>query len=101
VHLRALACIEAGLHDDAARWLDALRRGAPDYLPAVLEEALLYVRLGDDARATRGMHEVIARTEGRDASDAVQGPETLTVAYYRNAANAFFASRTKRQGGEP
>ncbi|MFO0669320.1 MAG: CheR family methyltransferase [Polyangiaceae bacterium] len=88
-HMDALAAIEESRFEDAERMLDALHRRAPSYLPAIFELGVLLAKRQKRARAEGLMREVLRLTEGRDPHDPVPGPEELTVAYYRVAAEAY------------
>jgi chemotaxis methyl-accepting protein methylase len=88
-HLRALGSIEQGNLARAEALLEALRRRAPAYIPALFELGVLCARRHQRGRAEALMRELLRRTEVRDPRDPVPGPEELTVAYYRVAAEAY------------
>jgi chemotaxis methyl-accepting protein methylase len=92
VHVRALHCLETGARDEARRLLDGLLSRVPRYLPALLERALLDARAGDRARASRRMQELLAALDALPEGSLVEGPEALSVEYYRAAARAFLGN---------
>jgi chemotaxis protein methyltransferase CheR len=92
LHLRALVHIERGERKRAQQELDDLARQVPEYVPGILERALLHVRLGERAAATSLMREVIKRTDKLDSGDLLPGPEPLPVSFYRDSAQTFLRS---------
>lgn len=88
-HLRALSAIEQNDFTRAQSLLDALCQRAPDYLPGLFELAVLSARRNHRSRAELLMRELLRKTEKRDPHDPVPGPEELTIAYYRVAAEAY------------
>jgi chemotaxis protein methyltransferase CheR len=90
-HLRALTFIETGHPQDAAVVLAAIQRAAPEYLPGLLERALLHQRAGETGAARHLVREVLARTEGLPADHPVAGPEVLPISYYRTSAMTMLA----------
>ena len=91
LHLRALVHIERGDRKTAERELDDLVRLVPDYVPGILERALLHVRSGQPTAAVSLMREVLRRTDKLPADEVLAGPELLPVAFYRESAQAFLA----------
>ena len=89
LHLRALVHIERGDKRRAEEELTELTALAPDYLPGILERALLHARLGARAAAAVLMREVLQRTEALPADQLLPGPEPLPVSFYRDSAQAF------------
>jgi len=92
LHLRALVHIERGEKKRAEQELGDLARQVPDYVPGILERALLHVRLGEKAAATSLMREVLKRTEKLPADEVLPGPEPLPVSFYRDSAQTFLRS---------
>ena len=92
LHLKALVHIERGERKRAQKELDELARQVPEYVPGILERALLHVRLGEKAAATGLMREVLKRTEKLPADDVLPGPEPLPVSFYRDSAQTFLRS---------
>jgi chemotaxis methyl-accepting protein methylase len=88
-HLYALAAIEQNDFTRAEALLKALRSRAPRYLPGLFELGVLVARSGQRRDAEAIMRDLLRQTEGRDAHDPVPGPEELTIAYYRVAAEAY------------
>ena len=89
VHVSVLSALERG---DAARAEDllvALRASSPDYLPGLFELAVVLARRGQRGEAESIMRDILRRTRTLDAHEVVVGPEELTVAYYRVAAEAY------------
>jgi chemotaxis protein methyltransferase CheR len=89
LHLRALVFIERGQRVSAEKMLRELRVLAPDYLPGILEDALLHVRAGDRTRAAAAMVDLMAGCQGLPGETVVPGPENLPVEYYRVAARTY------------
>jgi chemotaxis methyl-accepting protein methylase len=98
LHLRALVHIERGERKRAQQELSDLARQVPEYVPGILERALLHVRLGEKAAATSLMREVLKRTEKLPGDDMLPGPEPLPVSFYRDSAETFL--RSSRAGFE-
>ncbi|HUJ24552.1 MAG TPA: CheR family methyltransferase [Myxococcales bacterium] len=95
LHLRALVHIERGEKKRAEAELGQLAREVPDYVPGILERALLHVRLGERGAAASLMREVLRRTEKLPADELLAGPEPLPVSFYRDSAQTFL------RGGQP
>jgi chemotaxis protein methyltransferase CheR len=95
LHLRALVHIERGEKKRAEAELGELAKQVPDYVPGILERALLHVRLGERTAATSLMREVLRRTEKLPADELLPGPEPLPVSFYRDSAQTFL------RGGRP
>jgi chemotaxis protein methyltransferase CheR len=93
IHLRALVSIERGERKTAKAALEELSLHVPDYLPGVLERALMHIRQGERVAATQLMRDVLRRTEKMAAEDLVPGPEPLPVEFYRSSAEQFLRSR--------
>jgi chemotaxis protein methyltransferase CheR len=89
LHLRALEQIESGEHKRALAELEELSRKAPDYLPALLERALLLKRRGERTAASLLMREVLRRSEALLPDQVVEGPEPLVARFYRESAVAY------------
>jgi chemotaxis protein methyltransferase CheR len=86
LHLRALVHIERGERKIAEQALDEL---PPDYVPGILERALLHVRGGQPTAAASLMREVLRRTEKLPPEEILAGPEPLPVSFYRDSAKTF------------
>ena len=93
IHLRALVSIERGERRTAKAALEELSLRVPDYLPGILERALMHIRQGERAAATQLMRDVLRRTEKMAAEDLVPGPEPLPVEFYRSSAEQFLRFR--------
>ncbi|HEY2031344.1 MAG TPA: CheR family methyltransferase [Myxococcales bacterium] len=89
LHVRALEQIESGELKRALADLEELSRKAPDYLPALLERALLLKRGGERTAAAQLMREVLRRAEALLPDQVVQGPEPLLASFYRESAVAY------------
>ncbi|MFN2548585.1 MAG: CheR family methyltransferase [Myxococcales bacterium] len=89
LHLRALVHIERGDKKTAAQALDELTRAVPDYVPGILERALLHVRNAEPTAAASLMREVLRRTEKLPLEEVLAGPEPLPVSFYRDSAQTF------------
>jgi len=88
-HTAALREIERGDPRSAERALRMLVARAPDYLPGLLELALLWARQGHRAAAVDLMREVYRRASALPEDAVVAGPEPLAAAYYLLAARSF------------
>jgi chemotaxis methyl-accepting protein methylase len=97
VHLRALVLIERGDKKVAEKALTELNRALPDYVPGILERALLHVRLGERSAAATLMREVLRRTAKLPPDEMLPGPEPLPVSFYRDSAETFL--RSPQRGG--
>ena len=95
LHLRARVHIERGEKKRAEYELGQLAREVPDYVPGILERALLHVRLGERGAATSLMREVLRRTDKLPEDEVLPGPEPLPVSFYRSSAQTFL------RGGAP
>ncbi|HEY5675179.1 MAG TPA: CheR family methyltransferase [Myxococcales bacterium] len=96
LHLRALVHIERGDRKVAERELNDLARKVPDYVPGILERALLHVRMGEKSAATALMREVLRRTDSLPEEELLPGPEPLPVSFYRDSAQTFLRSTLGR-----
>ncbi len=92
VHLRALMQLESRELVQAEQSLRALLALAPDYLPGLLERALLHARRGEPAAATALMREVHRRARALAPEADVAGPQTLPARFYLESAEAFLRS---------
>jgi len=81
----------------AQRALSDLCAQVPDYVPGILERALLHVRQGERAAAAQLMREVLHRTERLPLDQELPGPEPLPVRFYRESAATFL----RGAGGAP
>ncbi len=88
-HLHALGFIEKGDFGRAELLLQELRVRAPQYLPGLFELGVLLARRGQRRLAENMMRDLLRRTDGKAGNDPVPGPEELTIAYYRVAAEAY------------
>jgi chemotaxis protein methyltransferase CheR len=88
-HLEALERIEQGEVSLATSMLEALVRQHPDYLPGLLELALLRVRNGSTAAAYPLMRDVYARAAKLPPDQMVEGPESLPARFYKASADAY------------
>ena len=77
--------------------LTDLCRKAPDYLPGLLERALLHIRNGERSAATQLMRQVLKRAASLPADELVAGPEPLPAGFYSTSAEAFL----RRQNATP
>ena len=92
LHLRALVHIERGEKKRAEKELNDLAEKVPDYVPGILERALLHVRLGERNAASTLMREVLKRIEKLPGDELLPGPEPLPVSFYRDSAQTFLKS---------
>jgi hypothetical protein len=93
LHVVALRLIEGGDIANARRILDDLCASSPDYVPGLVERALLLARQGELGIATSVMRDVVARTDRIDTEQILPGPEPLPVGFYRGAAQSFLGGR--------
>lgn len=89
LHLRALQLVEHGHSEEAARALDDLVRLAPDYLPGLLERALLAGRRGARGAAAGLMRDVLRRAEALPPDAVLAAPEPLPARFFRETAEAW------------
>ena len=92
LHLRALVHIERGEKKRAEKELTDLARQIPDYVPGILERALLHVRMGERSAATALMREVLKKIDKLPADEVLAGPEPLPVSFYRDSAQTYLRS---------
>lgn len=98
LHRSALVWIELGGRASAERVLADLNTRHPDYLPGILERALVSVRKGEYATAEKWMKEVLAHAEALPADHVVVGLEPLPATFYRDAARAYLERNRKGAG---
>jgi chemotaxis methyl-accepting protein methylase len=91
LHLKALEHIEAGNVIKAESQLDELVMQYPDYLPGLLELALLRERRGARAAAYPLMRAVYARAARLPPDQLVEGPEALPARFYKASADAYLS----------
>jgi chemotaxis protein methyltransferase CheR len=96
IHLQALAHIEGGEHALARALLEDLHRVAPEYLPGLLEVALLHAREGRRARAAGVMRAVLERAAALPADAPIAGPEALPASFYVATARTFLGAEVRR-----
>ncbi|TMA27314.1 MAG: SAM-dependent methyltransferase [Deltaproteobacteria bacterium] len=89
LHLRALRHIDRGERHVAERALTELCQLVPDYVPGLVERALLKMRNGEQSAAAQLMREVLRRTEKLGPEEMLAGPEPLPVRFYRESADNF------------
>jgi chemotaxis protein methyltransferase CheR len=89
LHLRALWLLEHGDWAEAQRVLEEANRLVPEYLPALLERALLHERQGARTVALALMHELLESARGLEG--LVFGPDALPAQYYRSTAEVFLS----------
>jgi chemotaxis methyl-accepting protein methylase len=89
LHLRALVHIERGEKSVAEKALAELSQAAPDYVPGILERALLHGRAGERGQASTLMREVLRRIEKLPEDEMLAGPEPLPVRFYRESAETY------------
>jgi chemotaxis methyl-accepting protein methylase len=89
LHLTALEHIEQGQLVDARLVLESLVKQYPDYLPGLLELALLRERSGSRSEAYPLMRAVHARAAELPPDQIVEGPEALPARFYKASADAY------------
>jgi len=89
LHLVALEHIEQGKMMQATLVLEALVKQHPDYLPGLLELALLRERSGSRSAAYPLMRAVHARAAELPPDQIVEGPEALPARFYKASADAY------------
>jgi chemotaxis protein methyltransferase CheR len=94
LHLTALERIEEGDEAGATAVLEALVRQAPDYLPGLLELALLRERSGAREAAVPLMRTLRSRAERLPPDQLVDGPEALPARFYQASADAYLNQGT-------
>jgi chemotaxis protein methyltransferase CheR len=93
MHLEVLHLMEVGDRARSEALLGRIRRAAPDYVPARLEQALLHVRLGHRTAARGCLQELLEKLKGMPDDLVLPGPELLAVSYYRAAGEALLAQQ--------
>ncbi len=88
-HLEALERIEHGDVAGATALLEKLLKQVPDYLPGLLELALLRVRSGARDSAFPLMRAVYSRAAQLPPDQLIDGPEALPARFYRASADAY------------
>lgn len=94
LHLTALERIEEGDEVGATAVLEALVRQSPDYLPGLLELALLRERSGAREAAVPLMRTLRSRAERLPPDQLVDGPEALPARFYQASADAYLNQGT-------
>ncbi|HEX8433594.1 CheR family methyltransferase [Archangium sp.] len=89
LHLEALQSIEGGDAAGAASTLEKLLEQFRDYIPGMLELALLRERAGAREAAFALMHTVRDIAARLPPDLIIQGPEPLPARFYRASADAF------------
>jgi hypothetical protein len=89
LHTEALQRIEGGDESGAASTLEALLQQFRDYLPGMLELALLRERAGAREAAFSLMHSVRDCASRLPPDQVIEGPEPLPARFYRASADAF------------
>lgn len=89
LHLEALERIEQGDMVRATLMLEELVKQYPDYLPGLLELALLRERSGSRSEAYPLMRAVHARAAVLPPDQIVEGPESLPARFYKASADAY------------
>jgi chemotaxis protein methyltransferase CheR len=89
LHLEALQRIEGGDEAGAATILEKLLAQFRDYLPGMLELALLRERAGGREAAFALMHTVRDNAARLPPDQTIEGPEPLPARFYRASADAF------------
>jgi chemotaxis protein methyltransferase CheR len=89
LHLEALERIEQGDMVQAAGMLEDLVKQYPDYIPGLLELALLRERSGSRSEAYPLMRAVHARAAVLPPDQIVEGPEALPARFYKASADAY------------
>jgi chemotaxis protein methyltransferase CheR len=94
LHLRALSHIESGDPAGAAAILAELNAAAPDYIPGLMERALLHLRSGERQVARTWLRRVLEHTDRFDGREVLVGPEPAPVRFYRDSVRALLARGT-------
>ncbi|MBE4749586.1 methyltransferase domain-containing protein [Corallococcus sp. ZKHCc1 1396] len=89
LHLQALERIEEGNVSGATAVLELLVKQAPDYLPGLLELALLRERAGARDAAFPLMRALRSRAGQLPPDELVDGPEALPARFYLASADAY------------
>lgn len=89
LHTEALQLIESGGETGAATVLEKLLQQFRDYLPGMLELALLRERAGAREAAFALMHTVRDNAARLPPDQIIEGPEPLPARFYRASADAF------------
>jgi chemotaxis methyl-accepting protein methylase len=88
-HLAALDLIDRGEDTRADEQLKLLQTTAPDYVPGIVERALLCARLGQEDLSRELMRLVLRIAAGLSLDEPLEGPQVLPVRFYVASAEAF------------
>lgn len=88
-HLAALDLIDRGEDARANETLKNLQAAAPDYVPGILERALLCARTGQEDVSRELMRLVLRIAVGLSLDEPVEGPQVLPARFYISSAEAF------------
>ena len=88
-HTRALLLLERGASQAADELLALLSSTAPDYLPGLLERALLQLREGRHRAASALMRELLEKAAALEPDRLLPGPEPLPARFFSSAARAY------------
>lgn len=101
MHVSALSALEHADGRAAHATLTSLVAAHPDYVPGLLELAMIEGRLGHPKKATQLFERVVDRLSAAPSDALVEGPESLPVHFYRDAARAWLRTKavTARGGG--
>jgi chemotaxis methyl-accepting protein methylase len=91
-HLAFLHALESGEEGLALAMLGMLQKRHPDYVPGWCERGVLAARRSQPRAAHEAMRHVLTLLEGREAMETLEGPQALSVSYYRLAAQSVMES---------
>ncbi|MFT3836908.1 MAG: CheR family methyltransferase [Myxococcaceae bacterium] len=91
LHLSAIARRDGADLRGSADLLDELCSRYPNYLPGLLDRALLHARLGERSRAETVMRRLAELARAWPSGRQVEGPELLGAEYYLESASAWLA----------
>lgn len=91
LHLSAIARRDGSDLRGSADLLDELCSRYPNYLPGLLDRALLHARLGERSRAETVMRRLAELARVWPSGLQVEGPELLGAEYYLESASAWLA----------
>lgn len=94
-HMHALVLIEDNQRREALTVLGEIRRRAPSYVAACLDQALLCQKSGQRKMAMELMQEVLRLTSKLHVDTLLPGLEDLPVSYYRSTAETFLTGARK------
>ncbi|MGE0546211.1 MAG: CheR family methyltransferase [Kofleriaceae bacterium] len=96
LHTSALSYIEVGDPTAAEDLLEQVTRRAPDYVPGLIERALLHKRYDRVQRADELMREALRKLDALPVTHMLPGPHPMAAGDYRRLVRAYLDQRGRR-----